>query len=176
MTKYSMVKLNGVISNKHSKPGRIVSPLIADTVRQIEDIVLSSLRASSQIDFIFCVNNSILKFYFPLAGGELLEQVGKLCLAEIQDVGFCWGWSITACADCQSCSGQPAWISRNISRCKTFRLDWLNINPQGRPWSLCLIGVLTPTPLCKAETKQLKGLGIIFIKMTDRPCHWCRVP
>ena len=76
-----MVKLNGVISNKHSKPGRIVSPLIADTVRQIEDIVLSSLRASSQIDFIFCVNNSILKFYFPLAGGELLEQVGKLCLA-----------------------------------------------------------------------------------------------
>ena len=57
-------------------------------MKQIEHIVMSSLRACSQIDFIFCWNNSILKFYFPLAGGELLEQVGKLCLAGCRMLGF----------------------------------------------------------------------------------------
>ena len=57
-------------------------------MKQIEHIVMSSLRACSQIDFIFCSNNSILKFYFPLAGGELLEHVGKLCLAGCRMLGF----------------------------------------------------------------------------------------
>ena len=122
-----MVKLNGVISNKQGKekPSRIVSPLIADTVRQIEDIVLSSPRACSQIDFIFCVNNSILKFYFLVAGGELLEQVGKLCLAG----SGCWVLPRSITPVLLVSPGPPALDINN----QTFRLDLLPLNRQGRP-------------------------------------------
>ena len=49
---------------------QFLPPVIADTAMQIEHIVTTSLGASSQIDFILCSNNPILKFYSPLAGGE----------------------------------------------------------------------------------------------------------
>ena len=42
---------------------QFLPPVIADTAMQIEHIVTTSLGASSQIDFILCSNNPILKFY-----------------------------------------------------------------------------------------------------------------
>ena len=112
---------------------QFLPPVIADTAMQIEHIVTTSLGASSQIDFILCSNNPILKFYSPLAGGEW--SWSRLGNSVWRMLGFA-DWLMDHWPSSLSVRARSALDINN--QFNTNSLDLLNINRQGRPSSFCL--------------------------------------